>query len=221
MHPAVLAPRNVFCGEYSDDAGETFGPAHIHFQQARVRVTAPQRPGIKHSLDVKVIREDAFAGRLLHRIGPRQRMADRLEGSLNRRCERNFLTGSLLDGPDDRVMPGATTDVPFVTAVDIVERWMRILFEQRDGGHDEARRAKTALRRSLLYVGALNGMKTASGTRYAFDCDHLRSLGALDRHNARAHGLAVFDNHAASTMASGAAILRACQPQLIANYVHQ
>src|SRR5687767_4423593 len=111
-------------------------------------------------------------------------MSDRPERPLDRRRRRHFLAGSLLNGPDDRIVTRAAADIPFVPAVDLVERRVGVLFEQSDGCHDEARRAKTALSRSLLQVCLLNGMKPAVASGNAFDRYQIRSSGALDRYNA-------------------------------------
>src|SRR6266545_248320 len=55
----------------------------------------------------------------------------------------------------------------------------------------------------------------------ALDRGDPRALGPLHRHQARAHGLAVLDDHTAAAVAVGAAVFDAGQAQIVAQHVHQ
>src|SRR5262245_55663007 len=118
-------------------------------------------------------------------------------------------------------MPGATAYVPLVTVVNLFERRVGILFEQRDSSHDEARGAEATLCCALINICLLHGMETAIGARDAFDGGDVGAVYALHLHDAGTHRLAIHDHHATAAMASGATVFRARQPQIIAKHVHQ
>src|SRR5262245_55129113 len=64
-------------------------------------------------------------------------------------------------------------------------------------------------------------MEAAIVARDAFDGGDVGAVHALHRHNAGTRRFAVLDHHATAAMASGAAVFRARQPQIVAEHVHQ
>src|SRR3984893_18817258 len=95
-----------------------------------------------------------------------------------------------LYGLDDGLVAGTAAEVPFETVPYLVLGGCRVVAEQRDGRHHEARRAVPTLEPVVLVEGALDGVKPAV-LRKSLDRQDLGSVG-LDRgHGARLHRIAV------------------------------
>src|SRR6185503_19150282 len=97
----------------------------------------------------------------------------------------------LLDRLDDVVIPGAAAEVALEAEADLLLGGARVLLQQRDRGHHEARRAEAALERVVLVERLLDGVELAPGAGEALDRRHLGAVRLDGEHRARLDRLAV------------------------------
>jgi hypothetical protein len=126
-----------------------------------------------------------------------------------------------LNGPDDVVVTGATTNIAIKLRanrmfVDVVA----VSPNHIDGRHDHPRRAKSALQAVIFVESLLHGMQSISdgkafdrGDAGAIACDRERGAG-LDRHT-------VHMDRAGAALAGIATDMGSRQPQMVAQELHQ
>ena len=97
---------------------------------------------------------------------------------------------------------------------------LRILVEKRFGGQNHAAQAKSALRGILVDKGLLNGVRFFDRAQ-AFESRNFHALHGLDRSDAGADRLALYNHGAGSALAEAAAEFRAAQLQIVAQGVQK
>lgn len=126
----------------------------------------------------------------------------------------------LLDGRDDVRVGAAATDVAVHCLLDVGVRGADVLPENRDGGHDLARSAVSALVAVVLNEGSLHGMKVI-GLADAFDGGDLIVRVHDGEREAGVDAATVHVNGAGSALAMITALLGAGQGEVFAQAVEQ
>src|SRR5438309_8095903 len=125
------------------------------------------------------------------------------------------------DRLDDVHVPGAAAEVALQALPDVVLGRGRVLLEKVGGRHDEAGGAVAALQAVLIPESLLDRMQRAVRTRQPFDGLDLATIGLNREHGAGFHRLAVDVHRAGAALAGVAPDVGACQPDDIAEIVHQ
>ena len=113
---------------------------------------------------------------------------------------------------DDVVVAGAAAEVALEPVADLLLGRVRVLLQQRDRRHDEARRAEAALQRVLLVERLLHRVQLAVRGE-ALDRRHLAAVGLHGEHRARLHRLAVEQHRARAAGGRVAADVRPLEPE--------
>src|SRR5512143_2322505 len=132
----------------------------------------------------------------------------------------SHLFGREVDGAVDLGVIGATAQVPGQGLLDLLERRIRVLPEERRRGHEKAGSAVAALVAVLLDEGLLDRMELVAFGQ-AFDRPHGLSIGPDREGHAGVDGFAVEKDGAAAAFAPVANLLGAREVELVAQDVEQ
>jgi len=119
----------------------------------------------------------------------------------------------------DRCVTSAPAKIPCDPFLDLLGRWVRMLGEQADDRHQEARRAEAALEAVALVKRLLHGVQRTLCHGQTFDCRYLMALGLDGEHQARPHRRAIQQNRAAPAHPMLAADVSAGEAQIVAEVV--
>src|SRR5256886_16464475 len=128
--------------------------------------------------------------------------------------------GGALHRLDDVHVPGAPAKVAFEAPADLVLGRVRVLRQQVGRGHDEPGRAVAALQAVLVPEGLLDRVQLAI-FGHALDRRQALALGLDGEHRAALHRLAVDVDRAGAALAGIAADVRACEPEVVTQVVHE
>ena len=235
--PVPRIARHVRVGQHRVHALQRTRRVGVDAANPRVGVFAAQRRPEKHPVERIVIGVERRPRHLVDRIRPlqwltdlRQRLHYRRQHRIRHPAGAQILAGRL-HRADDRRVAGAAAIGVLQALLDLHLARVRVLVQQRLGLHDEPGRAEAALRRPVADEGILKRMqfKRVAGfilaafphLRQPFDRQHLRALRLERRVNAGVDRLAVDDDGAAAAFGLVTADLRACQPQVVAQYLGQ
>src|SRR5271165_1903120 len=134
---------------------------------------------------------------------------------------RGHFAGALGDRLDDVVIAGAAADVAFEPVADRRFVEMRALaIDEVDRRHDHAGRAEAALKAVVVLKRLLHRMKLAT-LREPLDRRDMRTLAACRQRRAALDRLAVDMDDAGPALRRVAADMRAGEPQMIAQKLHE
>src|SRR5438309_3495085 len=139
-------------------------------------------------------------------------------GLLGRRGAHRLGRG--LNRLDDVDVAGTPAEVAFEALADLVFRRVRVLLQQVGRGHDETGRAVAALQAVLVPEGLLDRMELAI-LGHALDRLQAPSFGLNREHRAALDCFAVDQDGARAALARVAADVRAGEPQVVPEIVHE
>ena len=122
-------------------------------------------------------------------------------------------------GRYDLAVAGAAAEHAAQRILHFEFRRLRVLFEQRSRGHQQAGGADAALRRAMLQEGGLQRRQSPVGK--TLDCPHRAALDRGRRHQASAGRRAVDEHRAGAAIARVAANLGAGEPEIVAQHGRQ
>ena len=126
------------------------------------------------------------------------------------------------DRLDDVVVAGAAADIAFeLLANGVVVELVALAAHDIDRGHDHARRAIAALQAVILAERLLHRMQRTVRRRQPFDREHVGAFELQRQHGAGFDRLAVDVNDAGAALRRVAADMRAGEPQILAQKLHQ
>src|SRR5215218_286645 len=130
----------------------------------------------------------------------------------------------MLRGPahrlDDVHVARAAADLPGYRLPDLFIAGIGVAVEQGAGREDHARRAEPALEAVLLHEALLDRVELAVALHVLDRADYV-AAGHGGEHGAGLDGLPVHQDHAGAAVARVAAPVRARQPQLVTQEVHE
>src|SRR5213083_706155 len=127
---------------------------------------------------------------------------------------------TLLDRFDDLLVAGAAAEIPGDRLIDALARGMRLVREQRLGGHQDPRRAVAALRSAKIGEGRLQRMQLGAAGE-AFHRIDGATFAFERQHEAQELRLAVNEHRAGAAFAELATVLRAGQAEILAQHFQQ
>ena len=133
-------------------------------------------------------------------------------------ARRAHARGRQPDRVEDLRVAGAAAEVAGELLADLVVPRARHALEQRRGRDDEARRAEAALHRPRLDERLLDAVQPVLAAQ-PLDRRHLVAVRLRRQDEARAHELAVEQHRARAALALLARVLRAGQPERVAQRV--
>src|SRR5262249_21833112 len=207
-------------------ARQLLGCTDVNGADARVRVRTSQDLADELAGHGEIGAELGAASHLVNAVWAIRAMADVLE--LGAWIFDFFLHGSgssqLGGGVEHRahylVVAGAAAEIACQPVAHFRLGRIRLSFEQRLGGDQEARRADAALQCGVLDELALQGMQFVA-PRHALDRSDRLAVGLHAQHQAGAHEPAVDRDAARAAVAGRAAFLGSGQSQLVTQAVEQ
>src|SRR2546423_4765096 len=135
-------------------------------------------------------------------------------------CRPAHRPGGGLDGLDDVHVASTPAEVALESPADLVFGRVRVLGEEVGGGHDESRSAVPALQAVLVPDRLLDRVQLAI-LGHALDRLQALALGLDGEHRAALDGLAVDQDGARAALAGVASDVRAGEPQVVAQVMHE
>src|SRR5688572_19875547 len=126
----------------------------------------------------------------------------------------------LLDRLEDLLVAGAAAEISGDRLLDALARWIRLVLEERLGGHQDTRGAVAALGGAEVGEGALQRMERRP-VRQALDGFDRLALALEGQHQAGKPRLAVDQHRARAALAELAAVLGAGQIEVLAQDFQQ
>ena len=212
-------------GQHPRYAGHLLCFGGVDRDDARVRKMAAQDRKLQRPGNAVVGREVRGAAGLGHggwaRVGYPHDALGRIRPN---RLGRSFAaqeTSRQLHRLDDLLVAGAAAQVPPQGVFDLLDRWLRVLVQQRLGRHDHPGRAKPALDGPGQDKRLLDEVRVVGGPE-SFDRDDVRAFQVAHLGQTRSHGLAVDHHHAGAALALAVAgLLGTGQAQILAQQLQQ
>src|SRR5262245_2122680 len=130
------------------------------------------------------------------------------------------LRGGALNRVDDVLVARAAAEIPRDALADLAFGRRGVVGEQRDGGHDHARRAVAALQPVLVPERLLHPVQLAI-TGEALDRGDLGTVGLDGERRARLHAPSVNEHRTGAALTRIAPDVRAGQPEVLPQEVNE
>ena len=212
-------------GQHPGDPRHLHGVRSVNGDDACMGNRAAQNRQLERPLDFVVRREIRGAAGLGH--GGRPRVGDPHDAvsrfgpdGLGSDFAAQKPAGEL-HGFDDLLVAGAAAQVTAQGVFDLRDRGLRVLVQQRLGGHDHAGGAEPALDRAGQNEGLLDEMRVVGGSQ-ALHRDDVGTFQVGHPGQARPHRLAVHYHRAGAALAFPVAgLLGSGQPQILPQQIQQ
>ena len=218
--PKAVPAGDIFGSEHRHHAGRAFGSRRIHAQQAGMGMCSAEHFSVEHALHFEVSGVFETAGDFVHPVHAGHAPPDDLILGRPQVADRHFAHARtehaprLPDGGDDGPVARAAAQVTLESLLDLIQRWARVLVQQRLAGHHHARRTEPALDGPLADHRVLERMQ-AVALGQALDGLHAAPVHPLHLQQAGSLGFTVHDDRAGPTRSLRAAVFSARQAQLL------